>query len=357
MTTSKNATWLTLVLASSAGCNSGRTLSLGDHPSTPVGDMAAMGPAPSGRDMAVDVPDAGDRSRPDMGMGRCGPEANERVWSLLVGPGLWNQLIKSASIDGSERIFVSDGASVFVVAGSNAGAYVDATAIGSVLGSASKTIHAVDVGPDGRVYILTDTAVLVSAGAGDVALLRAFSRLQGPSRLAVVAADQVLVIDDNGLHRVNAAGETLVYSLDALMGGSSCSSQELTAQPDGTFFYMPGCNGSPLIKGKADGSGAGVLLKSDLTPRFYADNFNGIGRSPCGGGFVLSVENNAGSWNEGLIQSDLNGNWSPITTTPTMLDYANMLGDYTTFHSRPIQVGPSGALYVVSADSVYRVSP
>jgi hypothetical protein len=192
-----------------------------------------------------------------------------------------------------------------------------------------------------------------------VALQHRITSAQVVMWLGVIDSNQLLVLDyyQQGMEQIVGASETLLYDGKSLPGATDCSSQSLAVQRDGVFFYLPGCNESPLLKGKSDGSGAGVLLQAELSPRLYADNFNSVTRDPAGG-FVLSVENDAGSSNYGLIKSDEDGNWFEIVTSPPMNTYVNnVIGDIFEVHSRPVAVGPSGAIYLVGRHSIYRLSP
>jgi hypothetical protein len=281
-----------------------------------------------------------------------------RIWSRLVGPTMWTQLINSAAVDSRERIYVSDGENVYAVDGGNPSLYLSQADLMVVGGNLPPRIQSLDVGPDGRLYLLVGSSLVVSTASHQAAVQRDLSSLIA-MWIGVVDNDNVLVLDypDAGIYRVTASAVTLLYSGAQVQGASDCSSQSLAAQRDGVFAYLPGCNGSPLISGKLDGSGIGILLMSELSPRFYADNFNSVTRSPSGG-FVLSVENNAGTWNEGLIKIDEKGNWSPIDTQPPTWDYVQSVGgDVYTMHSRPVLAGPGGAIYIVSPDSIYRLSP
>jgi hypothetical protein len=185
-------------------------------------------------------------------------------------------------------------------------------------------------------------------------------QLKGPyvHWLGVVDANRMIVFDYYlaGAEVVTPAGETPLYDGGTVMGATDCAAESVAAQRDGAFFYLPGCNTYPLIKGNIDGSGAAVLLQSELSPRLDADNFESVTRNPSGG-FVASVENNAGTWNNALIQIAEDGTWSQIPTNPPMETFVNQIGDIYEFHARPVAVGPSGAIYLVGRQSIYRAGP
>ena len=362
-----------LCLLVSIGCTD-RALPVGNEPVTAADlgvagrDLAAGGTGgvggtgADGRDLSVDsrdlsvgapndlaarANDLGPTSGPDL--------ASTRTWSIYNGPDTsWTRLINSAAVDSQENLYVSDGQSIFVVRAGVVSVYLSQATIG-----ATSAIQSLDVAPDDTLYFLAGNAIYHATAPEQVALQHQVTAAQVVMWLGVVDDNQALVLDyyEAGLEKIVGATETLLYNGTTIPGATDCSSQSLAVQRDGVFFYLPGCNGSPLLKGNSDGSGAGVLLQSELSPRLVADNFNSVTRDPAGG-FVLSVENNAGTWNNALIHCDENGNWFEIVTSPPMGTYVgSIIDDIFEFHSRPVAVGPSGAIYVVGIHSIYRLSP
>jgi len=312
----------------------------------------------------LDLSSARDLSAPGVDLSVAGVDLSTpvvdlssiRSWSTLIGPGTWSSpLINSATIDSHENLFVSDGSSIFVVQGATASVYLSASMIAAVPGGGGGQIQSLDVGPDDTLYFLAGSTIFSSTGKGQVTLQHKATLAMSVMWLGVVDANQILLFDYylGGLEKVNGASETKLYDGATVMGATDCFCQSMAAQRDGVFFYLPGCNGSPLIKGRADGSGAAVLLQANASPQLNSfDSFDSVGRIPSGG-FVASVEN---SWNQALIQLDENGNWSEIVTSPPMHDFIKMIGDVSEFYCRPIVAGPSGAFYIVGIHSIYRVT-
>lgn len=280
-----------------------------------------------------------------------------RDWTVLLGSGPWTTLINTAAVDSRERLYVSDGNNIFVVEGGTASVYLGAADITAASPDGPVTVQSVDVDADDILYFLAGTHIFTSIVAGKLSMLH---QLRGPyvHWLGVVDANRMIVFDYYlaGAEVVTPAAETPLYDGGTVMGATDCAAESVATQRDGIFFYLPGCNGYPLIKGNIDGSGAAVLLQSDLSPRLYADNFESVTRNPYGG-FVASVENNAGSWNNALIQIAEDGTWSEIPTNPPMETFVNQIGDIFEFHARPVAVGPSGAIYLVGRHSIYRAGP
>ena len=329
------------------------------------GDGADLGSAHAPFDMAHprDLAQPGAAARGDLA---AGPNADlstppdlssARDWTVLLGPGVWTSLVNTAAVDSRERLYVSDGSSIFVVQNASASVYLSGAAIAAASPDGSDAVQSLDVGPDDTLYFLSGTRIFGSSGAGQVSLLH---ELKGPyvHWLGVVDANRMIVFDYylGGAEAVTPAGEALLYDGGTVMGATDCAAESVATQRDGVFFYLPGCNEYPLVAGNFDGSGAAVLLQSTLTPRLYADNFESVTRNPTGG-FVANVENDAGSWNQALIQIAEDGSWYELPTNPPMGTFVNQIGDIFEFHARPVAVGPSGAIYLVGRHSIYRAGP
>jgi hypothetical protein len=335
-----------LLWGMSVGCNVERPLSLTSPPELTT--TLDMGPSGAGGDL----PDAGSPPAGD------GSTDGGRVWGLLAGPGPWSFLLRSAAIDSRERLFVTDGTNVYSISSGATSVYLSNSAIASVLGPQQySAVQHIDVGPDDRLYLYLTDVILVSSASGQVSVHRDLRQagLFGWT-FSVVNSDQILMVETLALDSVTATSVSQLYGSDVISDGANCAGQSIAAQADGIFFYIPGCNGTPVLRGKADGSGAGVLLRADqMKPRLSVDFFSSVARRPSGG-FLVSTESWQ-PWSQALVQFDEAGSWFEIKTHPSMTDYAQRIGSSGTFHGRPVLMGPSGAIYVVAQAAVYWVTP
>jgi hypothetical protein len=297
-------------------------------------------------------------SRPQRARGREAGATAPALWGSLVGPGRWSFLLRTAAIDSHEQLFVTDGTNVYSISGGATSVYLSNKEIASVLGPQQySAVQHIDVGPDDRLFLYLTDVILVSSSHGEVSVHRDL-RQTGTFgwTFSVVNADQILMVESLALETVTATGVSQLYGSDVVSDGANCAGQSIAAQPDGIFFYVPGCNGTPILRGKADGSGAGVLLRADqMKPRLIVDFFSSVARRPSGG-FLVSTESWQ-PWSQALVQFDEAGNWFEITTHPSMTEYAQRIGTSQTFHGRPVLMGPSGAIYAVAQTGVYWVTP
>jgi hypothetical protein len=130
-----------------------------------------------------------------------------------------------------------------------------------------------------------------------------------------------------------------------LQAGTGCAIENLAARYDGSFGYMPGCNQSPVMGGKSDGSGIGILLTNSINLGIYTYyNFSGIGRSPAGG-YILNIDGAR------IGRLTTTGQLELVHTDPQLDALAQQMQD--NFFYGSICEGPTGNIYVVSSTAVY----
>jgi hypothetical protein len=338
------------ILIAVTSCNVDRALPGGDDGAAGAADLAPANDL-GARDA---VGGASDLTQPPPDLSNAHP----RTWRQLIGPGVWmpSSLARTAAIDSHETLYVTNGSDVFAVSMAGvASVYASANEIDAADATPGGTgVIGLDVGPDDQLYILTLVHVLVSAGAGQVAQLRPVPNL--PLAFSVLDANRILVVDYTGLQDVTPAGAQLVYGKSMLMGGNNCGGEYLAVQRDGVFFYSPGCLNSPMMRGQAGGGGVAVVLAANLKPTVNADTFDCVTRAPTGG-FVISATSTMGTANAALIQSDESGQWTEIVSQPSMFAYESSLGSVILFDGRPVEVGASGAIYIVALDTIHVLSP
>ena len=249
----------------------------------------------------------------------------------------------------SGRLFVTDGQTVFVIKDGVPSIYLSLADLQST--SADPVVTSMDVGPDCLLYILDGGLaenILVSKGPHDVSLL--YDDLTAastfPARIAVESPDRIFVLSHyDGLFEVTPNGINLLYGKSAIDAGN-CAAEDLAVSQDGRLFYLPGCNGSPVLSGKTDGSGVGILKNVDDLNEYYFWMFSGIARNPPGGVMVNLVGT--------IYHLGTDGTATELNTTPTL---EKIEPDWITFHARPIEVGPTGNVYIIAAETIYRAVP
>ncbi|WP_148314160.1 hypothetical protein [Sorangium cellulosum] len=269
--------------------------------------------------------------------------------SEYVGPQIWTQLTRTAAVDAADRLFVTDGQTVFVVEDGVPSIYLSPADLQPA--NADAGIISMDVGPDDRLYILdrgVPAQILVSRGPHDVSILHGdlSAARTFPALLAVESPDRIFVVSHyDGLFEVTPNGIDLLYGESAI-DASGCAAEDLAVSQDGRLFYLPGCNGSPLLSGLTDGSGVGILKHEDALDEYYFWMFGGIARNPPGGVMVNLVGT--------IYHIGTDGTATELNTTPTLND---VTADWIDFHARPIEVGPTGNVYVISTETIYRAVP
>ncbi len=265
-----------------------------------------------------------------------------------VGPQIWSGLTRSTAVDLQDRVYVTDGAAIFVVDDGVPSMYLSHNELTAFDDDAE--VIDMDVGPDGNLYILLgdfSPSILVSSAPHSAAVhIDGVADPYSASRMAVESPDRILLVTTfDGMLAVSAGGVTSIYPDEAL-GGSGCLGEDVAASQDGYVYYLPGCNGTPVLGGKSDGSGLGILGDPDDLGEYYFWMFGGLARNPPGG----TVVNLVGT----IYHFTIDGVATEVNTTPTL---ENITDDEGVFHVAPIEVGPSGAIYVITGLDIYRAVP
>lgn len=279
------------------------------------------------------------------------------TFEKLAGPTIWTSLKRTIAVDSLDQVYVTSGSTIFRVNDSGPIMYLSAASIAAAIGgganASSIDISSIDVGPDDKLYILERMyrKILVSDGLGSVAVHRDLSNIFGfPQLIGVIDSDNILLINlYDGLWSVKGSGNTLLYDDTLVLGGTNCGTEDFAAQFDGHFAYLPGCNGSPIVGGKSDGSGVGILLmnSADVGLGGALNNFSAVGRNSTGG-YVVIIE---GARIAHLMPT---GQYELIHTQPELDALATAMGEgiFGFFYS-VIAEGPTGNIYVASPTAVY----
>ena len=267
---------------------------------------------------------------------------------------LWKGLLHISAIDSTGRLFVSDGDVVYAIKDGVPSIYLSQADLNATDPAFLHSVKSLDVGPDDLLYILDDSPynILVSQGPHDVALYLTVDgvSLSWPEHIGVESLDRVLLVTTHGaLYEITATGTKQVYLDSAFPDAAGCTIRDFAASQDGYFYCLPGCTGSPIVGGTTDGGGVGVLAKlSDLNEN-YAWWFGGLARHPKGG-VVVNLIGTA-------YYFDKSGKPTELSMSPKMNTIQVTGYDTTLFDGRPVEVGPSGEIYLIGTDRIYRATP
>jgi hypothetical protein len=278
------------------------------------------------------------------------------TFEKLAGPTIWTYLKRTIAVDSLEQVYVTSGSTIFRVDSSGPTIYLNAATIAAAIGggatASSLDLKSIDVGPDDKIYILDGwyRKILVSNGPGSVSVHRDLNGISGfPQFIGVIDSDNILLINlYDGLWFIKNTGNSLLYDQTLVLGGTNCGTEDLAVRHDGHFAYLPGCNGSPMVGGKSDGTGVGILLTNSIDvglSTFW--NFSGVGRNPAGG-YIANIDGAR------IARVTTTGQYELIHTQPELNILSNnMEGNDYAFQTSPIAVGSTGNIYVISATTLY----
>lgn len=279
------------------------------------------------------------------------------VFEKIAGPSIWTYLRRTIAVDSLDQVYVTSGSTIFRVKDKVPAIFLNAATIKAATGSsAAPDIRSIDVGPDDNLYFLEGTSgkILVSDQQGQVRIHRDLRGIPGfPQRIGVIDADSILLINlYDGLYLVKGSGNSLLYDKSLVLGGTNCATEDLAADADGSFSYMPGCNGSPMVGGKSDGSGVGILLTNSINVGLTNWwNFSGVGKDP-EGGFIANVSGSR------ILRITAQGQYEIIHTDPELDVLARTFEESDmAFYYGAIAKGSTGNIYLLSSTSLYAAHP
>jgi hypothetical protein len=227
-----------------------------------------------------------------------------------------------------------------------------------------------DIGPDDRLYIETSafftgtgqrSGIVRSSAPHQADWWAETSPLDQMQKLAVIADGYLAMVTPKGFWTITAAGAQLVYQPAKLSSTDSCACQDLTAAPSGVFLYQPGCNGYPLLRGNADGTGVGVLYNTTITPpsAVSADNFLCSARDPSGGFYIIVDDASDGTPRLYHVAEDAQGTtgltWIP--TVPSFAEAEKSQSETFAFFYCSIATARDGTVFYQTYHQLWKVSP
>lgn len=282
------------------------------------------------------------------------------VVEKITGPVIWTNLRRTIAVDSLDQVYVTSGSTIFRIKNKQPEIFLNAATIKAATGSSlDLDIKSIDIGPDDNLYFLEANSrkIFVSDQQGNVQMHRVLSGLPGsPQLMGVIDADTILLMNlYDGLYMVKGSGNTLLYDKSLVLGGTNCGTEDLAAGADGSFTYLPGCNGSPMLAGKSDGSGVGILLTNSISVGLAGWwNFSGVSTDNAGG-FTAII---ASVYSSRILKTNVQGQYEIIHTDPELDVLARTSeGSDMAFYYSTIAVGKTGNIYFISSTALYVAHP
>jgi len=311
---------------------------------------------------------AADGGAPDGGPKRT------RVLSLVLDGAPWyaSQATQGIAADAQGKVYVADYANIFEVDGATVSTYLTAAeaAAAAEPGASTPGIGDLDIGPDGRLYFVTSwfsttkgaRLGVMRSSQPHVAVpwIDISTTTMDAGEIAVIDDGLIALVSRSGFWTFSGAGGTLIYA-PSLVGTQGCADEDLAAGRSGTFLYQPGCNGSPLLRGQADGSGVGVLYPSSLLgpSDIAAENFLCVARDPSGG-FYLAVDDPTDDAPRLYHVADDAQGTSGLTwieTAPSFAQASQQKSSVFGFDFCSLATAPDGTVYFQTYAQLWKVSP
>jgi hypothetical protein len=313
-------------------------------------------------DQVASTPDEG----PDEGHSEIGLGPGSVRWSLnyalskLVGPKKWTNLRGTVAVDSHDRVFVTDGSSIFVVEAGVPSVYCTVNDISLAAGPAvDGAVYVRELRTDAqdKLYAIVDLTknpydsfLLVATAPGTINLSYSFIAMVAhpPHMLVVYGDDEFLFVSESIIHLGNDAMTVLYQPPSSRWEINNCGS--MAAELDGFFYFIPDCTAAPaILGGQPDGTGLNPLISTGDVSNPWG--LVGIASHPAGGA-VLRL-------NANLQRVDRQGNHQALNLSPTMstMDFTNPVIAGCGFSQAGIAVGPTETIYMTCLENVYQAVP
>ena len=293
-----------------------------------------------------------------------------RTLSLVLQGAPWKngQNARGLAADAAHRVYRMDDNNIYRVEGSTVITYFTlADALNQVGLENAGYFLDLDLDPSDLLYIMligtqpttgtSATFVAQSSGPQLATKWRDLSTYTA-SRMGVITSGKVGFIDYSGLWTGTATSESLVYAASLLQDVANCAMQGIATAHSGVFLYLPGCNGSPLLRGNADGSGVAVLYQVSSSP-INGSNFLCSARDPAGGFYIMAVQNIDGS---GIhmyhVAENANGSTglTQVVTVPSFDQARNSQTEMFAFRYCSLATAADGTVYFQTMSQLWQVS-
>ncbi|HEX2875724.1 MAG TPA: hypothetical protein VHP33_30940 [Polyangiaceae bacterium] len=342
------------------------------HPEAGGGGLAEVAAGAAGEGPIATS--GGDDSGGSGGSAPTGSGALTRV--VKGGPWALGQQTTGFVVDHQGRLYLNDERHVFVIEGSDVSEYMTVEDVALITGDNANQISFtdLDLGEDDALYLGVRGKVIKSTSAHSGTVWGDFGAAFSPypadfeEKLAVLSDDALVITESQGLYLIEHDKASLIYE-DPPEGQSwatDCASHDFTAARNGTFLFLPGCNGSSLIQGNADGSGSSVLYEADPKGPLQAANFHCVTRRPGGGFYFVSQTFNTSSDADGphlYYLSETNGQPSSVVAVPSTPSLRAVWRDLAgknepfVFDYCSLAAAEDGTIYLQSMSQVWRIAP
>lgn len=288
-----------------------------------------------------------------------------RSLSLMVESGPWQvvQQTTGIAVDGDGRVYIADSSNVYAVQGQHVSTFLTLQELSSVVGQRGDGgIYDLDIGPDRRLYLAVGSTVVRTDTPHQAQLWRDLGQGWRPSyeKLGVLAGGCVGILNGEGFWLATRKRQERLYDREQVQYQQGCAAEDLATAPSGVFLYQPGCNGYPIRRGHADGSGMATLYETDALGHsaLHASNFRCVARDPAGGFYALISADNLGQ--DPLLyhlsdMSDATTGFEQVETTPSIADANAVHGNVLTFDFCSMAAAPNGDVYIQTIGQLWRI--
>jgi len=290
------------------------------------------------------------------------PAIRGTLSQVLAGaPWMIVQTAAGIAVDAHGRVYVQDPANIYQVDGTSISVYLTLDEAKAVAPSEPWFVD-IDIDSDDVLYVLLMGTVLQSRAAHQSTLWASLAPSSFATRLGVFEPSKVGLVSRSGFSVLQTTKNELVYPMAQLQNASGCATEDLATAPSGVFLYEPGCNGSPILRGKADGSGVSVLYTAGIfsppTP-LHAGNFICTARDPCGGFYVVvrDLDNLEDPRLYHLTEDATGSNGlTAIETVPSLADAEKSQSEVFAFLYCSLAVGRDGTVFLQTRSQLWKVT-
>lgn len=282
--------------------------------------------------------------------------------SVFVGPDLWTGLVSTIAVDSKERLYVTDGASIFRVDAGTPKLVLKPTDLptSSLPFIGGSTLRALTVDSGDNLFILRADSVQYAEilewdGVHPSTLLRSFSlTLHDALTFQSVDGDEFAILSNEGLSTSSASTLATVVGIDRLGGTGFITVNISLAVAHGSLAYLTGL-GAPAAGEEVAPALAMPLDGSKVSSVYVSPTPGGIGEisamsaDPAGG--VIGLDDGSAIYR--FVDAEPTVEFVSKTSLTAILDGLN-----ETFPQvQATAVGPSWSVYMLTTQHILKAVP